>query len=101
MLSIGGDYAARQADVPNVFLLLVVGLILLFMVVTQYLSDRRERGEPLLPDGSGAADGPRRRAVPDLLTPTFLTALIGSGLLFAVPLMFAGLGETIAEQAGS
>ena len=34
---------------PNVFLLLVVGLILLFMVVTQYLSDRRARGEPLLP----------------------------------------------------
>ncbi len=49
VLYIGGDYAARQAEVPNVFLLLVVGLILLFMVVTQYLSDRRSRGEPLLP----------------------------------------------------
>ena len=49
VLSIGGDYAARKADVPNVFLLLVVGLILLFMVVTQYLSDKRARGEPLLP----------------------------------------------------
>ncbi len=46
---IGGDYAARRADVPNVFLLLVVGLILLFMVATQYLSDKRSRGEPLLP----------------------------------------------------
>lgn len=49
VLYIGGDYAARQADVPNVFLLLVVGLILLFMVVTQYLADRRARGEPVLP----------------------------------------------------
>jgi len=38
--------------------------------------------------------------MPDLLTPTFLTALIGAGLLSAVPLLFAGLGETIAEQAG-
>ena len=38
--------------------------------------------------------------MPDLLTPAFLTALIGSGLLFAVPLLFAGLGETIAEQSG-
>ena len=26
VLSIGGDYAARKADLPNVFLLLVVGL---------------------------------------------------------------------------
>ncbi len=49
VLSIGGEYAARKADVPNVFLLLVVGLILLFMVVTQFLSDRRARGEPILP----------------------------------------------------
>ena len=49
VLSIGGDYAARKADLPNVFLLLVVGLILMFMVVTQYLSDRRARGEPLVP----------------------------------------------------
>jgi ABC-type uncharacterized transport system permease subunit len=38
--------------------------------------------------------------MPDLLTPNFLTALIGAGLLSAVPLLFAGLGETIAEQAG-
>jgi simple sugar transport system permease protein len=57
VLSIGGDYAARKADVPNVFLLLVVGLILLFMVVTQYLSDKRARGEPLLP---ARLRGPRR-----------------------------------------
>ena len=49
VLSIGGDSAARKADLPNVFLLLVVGLILLFMIATQYLSGRRARGEPLLP----------------------------------------------------
>ncbi len=49
VLSIGGDYAARQAGILNVFLLLVVGLILLFMVVTRYLTDRRARGEPMLP----------------------------------------------------
>jgi general nucleoside transport system permease protein len=38
--------------------------------------------------------------VPDLLTPTFLTALIAGGLLAAVPLVFASLGEIIAETAG-
>jgi ABC-type uncharacterized transport system permease subunit len=54
VLSIGGDYAARRADMPNVFLLLLVGLILLFMVVTQYLSDRRSRGLSLLPDWLGS-----------------------------------------------
>jgi simple sugar transport system permease protein len=48
VLSIGGEYAARKADLPSDFLLLVIGLVLLFMVATQYLSDRRERGEPVL-----------------------------------------------------
>lgn len=49
VLSIGGEYAARRADLPSDFLLLVIGLVLLFMVVTQYLSDKRERGERILP----------------------------------------------------
>jgi simple sugar transport system permease protein len=49
VLSIGGEYAARRADLPSDFLLLVIGLVLLFMVVTQYLSDKRERGESILP----------------------------------------------------
>jgi simple sugar transport system permease protein len=49
VLSIGGELAARRADLPSDFLLLVIGLVLLFMVVTQYLSDKRERGEPILP----------------------------------------------------
>ena len=49
VLSIGGEYAARRAELPSDFLLLVIGLVLLFMVVTQYLSDKRERGEPILP----------------------------------------------------
>ena len=93
VLSIGGEYAARKADVPNVFLLLVVGLILLFMVVTQFLSDRRSRGEPILPARWRRSSHARRLPVPDLLTPTFLTALIGAGLLSAVPLLFAGPGR--------
>ena len=45
VVSIGGEYAARQAGLPSDFLLLVVGLILIFMVVTQYFSDKRARGE--------------------------------------------------------
>jgi general nucleoside transport system permease protein len=36
----------------------------------------------------------------DLFTDTFLTALIAGGVLAAVPLLFAGLGELISEQAG-
>jgi general nucleoside transport system permease protein len=48
LLSIGGLYAARQARIPSDFVLLFMGILLLFMVGTQYLSDRRARGEPLL-----------------------------------------------------
>jgi ABC-type uncharacterized transport system permease subunit len=36
----------------------------------------------------------------DLFTDTFLTALIAGGILAGVPLLFASLGETIAEQSG-
>ncbi len=36
----------------------------------------------------------------ELLTPTFLTAFVASGILAGIPLLFAALGETIAEQSG-
>ena len=36
----------------------------------------------------------------ELLTRTFMTALISGGLLAGVPLMFTALGETISERAG-
>jgi ABC-type uncharacterized transport system permease subunit len=36
----------------------------------------------------------------DLLTPTFLTALLAAGIVSGVPLLFASLGEIIAEQSG-
>ena len=38
--------------------------------------------------------------MPDLLTPAFLTALLSAGIVAGVPLLFASLGETIAEQSG-
>ena len=49
VLSIGGDYATRKADLPSDFVLVFVGLMFLFMIVTQYVSARRARGEPVLP----------------------------------------------------
>ncbi len=49
VLSIGGDYATRKADLPSDFILVFIGLLFLFMIVTQYVSARRARGEPVLP----------------------------------------------------
>jgi simple sugar transport system permease protein len=40
VLSIGGHEAARRAGLPNDFLLLLVGLILLFMVMVEWARDR-------------------------------------------------------------
>ena len=37
----------------------------------------------------------------DLLTPEFLTALLAAGIVSGVPLLFASLGETFAEQSGT
>lgn len=41
VLSIGGEYATRRADLPSDFLLVFMGLMFLFMVVTQYLATPR------------------------------------------------------------
>ncbi len=58
LLSIGGLYAARRASIPSDFVLLFLGILLLFMVATQYLSDKRARGEPLRPKAlRGSAGG--------------------------------------------
>lgn len=42
VVSMGGELATRRADLPNDFLLVIVGLILIFMTVTEYLGHRRE-----------------------------------------------------------
>jgi general nucleoside transport system permease protein len=39
--------------------------------------------------------------MPDLVNPTFLSALLAAGIVAGVPLLFASLGETIAEQSGT
>ena len=44
LLTIGGDFATQEADVSNEFTLLLVGLILLFMAVTELLGRRRDLG---------------------------------------------------------
>lgn len=49
VLSIGGDYATRRADLPSEFILVFVGLMLLFMIATQFITAKRARGEPVLP----------------------------------------------------
>jgi len=55
LLTIGGDLATQQADISNEFTLLLVGLILLFMGVTELLGRRRNLGQSYL-------QGVRRRA---------------------------------------
>jgi simple sugar transport system permease protein len=56
VMSIGGAYATRRADLPGDFLLLLIGLVLVWMVVTQYLLARRDQGRPILPRRRRPAD---------------------------------------------
>jgi simple sugar transport system permease protein len=48
LLTIGGDFATQEAGVSNEFTLLLVGLILLFMGVTELLGRRRDLGRSYL-----------------------------------------------------
>jgi len=51
ILSTGGDLAAQQANLPTDFLLVLVGLILIFMTVIEFLGRQRELGASYLPVG--------------------------------------------------
>ena len=51
VLSTGGDLAASNANLPTDFLLVLVGLILLFMTVIEYMGRRRELGQSYLTPG--------------------------------------------------
>jgi simple sugar transport system permease protein len=65
VLSTGGDFAASQANLPTDFLLVLVGLILLFMTVIEYLGRKRELGASYLPVGLvQALRSPLRRRAP-------------------------------------
>jgi simple sugar transport system permease protein len=55
VLSTGGDLATAEADLPIDFLLVLVGLILLFMTVIEYLGRRRELGGSYLTPGLSQA----------------------------------------------
>jgi simple sugar transport system permease protein len=48
-VSIGGDFAAQEANLSPKFTLLLVGLTLLFMSLTEWLGRRRELGGNYLP----------------------------------------------------
>jgi simple sugar transport system permease protein len=43
VIQIGGEYATRVTDLPNDFVLVLVGLILFFMAITEFLRVKRER----------------------------------------------------------
>ena len=51
VVSTGGDIAASDANLSTNFLLVLVGLILLFMTVIEYLGRRREFGASYLTPG--------------------------------------------------
>jgi ABC-type uncharacterized transport system permease subunit len=57
--SIGGDFAAQNANLTSRFTLLLVGLTLLFMALTEWISRRLESGGSYLP---GTAARRRREA---------------------------------------
>jgi ABC-type uncharacterized transport system permease subunit len=55
VIQIGGDTATRQADLPADFVLVLVGLLLFFMAITEYYRLRRERRLALATTAPAAA----------------------------------------------
>jgi ABC-type uncharacterized transport system permease subunit len=68
VIQIGGESAAREADITSDVLFVLVGLMLLFMALTEYLRTRRGRGMRFVPPelaerlrpGEGAVGGEAR-----------------------------------------
>ena len=57
ILSIGGEYATQNAGLPADFLLVLVGLILLFMTITEFIGRKRDLGGSYLRVGRPKATG--------------------------------------------
>lgn len=51
VLATGGTLASQQAGLNVDFLLVIVGLILLFMTITEFIGERRRLGQSYLPAG--------------------------------------------------
>jgi len=51
VLATGGTLAAQQAGLNVDFLLVIVGLILIFMTITEYVGEKRRLGQSYLPPG--------------------------------------------------
>ena len=51
VLATGGTLASQQAGLNVDFLLVIIGLILIFMTLTEYVGDRRRLGQSYLPAG--------------------------------------------------
>jgi simple sugar transport system permease protein len=66
ILSVGGGYATRRSELPGDFLLVIVGLLLLFMVLAHWTAARRARGERLLPGRGAHAAQPTATAAADV-----------------------------------
>lgn len=62
VLSTGGDLAAQQANLPTDFVFVLVGLILLFMTVIEYLGRQHELGVSYVPAGLRMAIRLRRKS---------------------------------------
>ena len=62
VLSTGGDLAAQQANLPTDFVFVLVGLILLFMTVIEYLGRQHELGASYIPAGLRQAIRLRRKS---------------------------------------
>ena len=52
LVSIGGDFAAQNAGLTSKFTLLLVGLTLLFMALTEWFARRAELGGSYLPSST-------------------------------------------------
>jgi len=61
VLSIGGEPATRGAGLPNDFVLVLVGLVLVFMAVTEYLGTRRALGRSYLSSSLAPTASPGSR----------------------------------------
>ena len=62
VVSTGGDLAAEQSNLPTDFILVLVGLILIFMTVIEYLGRQHELGASYVPAGLRDALHRKRKA---------------------------------------
>ncbi len=101
-LIVGANKLQRVMQVPTAFITALNGLVVIFVVSSEYWRRRwaRRRETEPIEKTPGATEAEVADMISDLFTTTVLVGILASGFRLATPYLYAALGETFGQKSG-